>query len=143
MFSLSLPSSAEQVLWRSEGVLLTDVRLVAGRRSWALRDIQEVEVTTTPPSIRVPLAVALGVCAVALPLASGLGAAVGGEVQQGALVLAGLTLFAAIFRLVQAEETHWLVVRTPLGPRRAVHIRDARQLTTLLSQVRGALARRH
>ncbi|NBD11955.1 MULTISPECIES: DUF6232 family protein [Corallococcus] len=137
---LETADAAEPVLFQEGQVRVTRERLVVGGRTWALRDVLQVEtVRRTPKVWPYLLVVGLG-AVVGLPLLSWLSVSVTamrGAYEAG-LVFTALGFFASMAALLLVEDMHYLVLGLPGGARRVFGSRDAQLIARLAGTVRAA-----
>lgn len=139
----SAPDPGEPCLFQAGQVRVTGERLVVGARSWALRDVLQVETARRTPKVW-PYLLAVGLGAVVgLPLLSWLSVsmtALKGAYEAG-LVFTALGFFASMAALLVVEDTHYLVLGLPGGSRRVFGSHDAQLIARLAGTVRAACQR--
>ena len=112
--------TGERVLVSTEGFRLTSERLEAAGRSWRLEELRGFATRHESPRLTPSLLVGAGAALVVPTLLTR-----PGSVQvTAALVVATLAVFASIARLVAAEDTYWLTVRTADGERQVLRCQD-------------------
>ena len=112
--------TGERVLVATEGFRLTSERLEAGGRSWRLEELRGFGTRHESPRLTPSLLVGAGAALVVPPLLP----QPGSLPVTAALVVATLLVFASIARLVAAEDTYWLTVRTADGERQVLRCQD-------------------
>ncbi|MCP3137683.1 DUF6232 family protein [Pyxidicoccus xibeiensis] len=135
-------SPGEVQLLQEGGVLVTSERVVARGRTQALAEVLSVETVRRSPRMKpVLLALVLGVT-VGLPALSALSVSGTGPrgLYEGALVLAALTVFGSIARLVLAEDSYQLVLNTRGGAWRVLSRREPQHLTRVAELLQEAVA---
>ena len=135
---------SERVLLDDDEVLITTERFVVEGRPHALTDVRAVQAQMSSPRLTLPLVVAGLLAAVALPLILSRFGVVGTSsgLLHLALSLAGALLFAAVWRVAIAEDTYWVVFRTPKGERRVWGSGDHQRVVRLVAVLDDALAER-
>ncbi|MFB1478899.1 DUF6232 family protein [Corallococcus sp. RDP092CA] len=135
--------TGEPCLFQAGQVRVTGERLVVGARSWALRDVLQVETARRTPKVWPYLLVVGLAAALGLPLLSALSVSVSafkGAYEAG-LVATALGFFASMAALLVVEDTHYLVLGLPGGARRVFGSHDARLIARLAGTVRAACQR--
>ncbi|WP_223646017.1 DUF6232 family protein [Corallococcus sp. EGB] len=135
--------AGEPSLFQAGEVRVTGERLVVGARSWALRDVLQVETARRSPKVW-PYLLAMGlIAAVGLPLLSAMSVSVSalrGAYEVG-LIATAVGFFASMAALLVVEDTHYLVLGLPGGMRRVFGSHDAQLIARLAGTVRAACQR--
>ena len=134
----------ERVLLDDDEVLITTERFVVEGRTHALTEARAVQAQMRSPQLTLPLVVAGLLAAVALPLILSRFGVVGSSsgLLHLLLSLAGAALFAAVWRVAIAEDTYWVVLRTPRGERRVYGSGDHQRVVRLVAVLDEALCER-
>lgn len=127
-----LEDAGERVLVATEGFRLTSERLEAEGRSWRLEELRGFGTRHESPRLTPSLLVGVG-AALVVPM---LLPQPGSFKVTAALLVATLLVFASIARLVAAEDTYWLTVRTADGERQVLRCQD-HQLFAQVVEVLG------
>ena len=135
---------SERVLLDDDEALITTERFVVEGRTHALTEARAVQAQMRSPQLTLPLVVAGLLAAVALPLILSRFGVVGSSsgLLHLALSLAGALLFAAVWRVGIAEDTYWVVFRTPKGERRVYGSGDHQRIVRLVAVLDEALSER-
>ncbi|MFP2907637.1 DUF6232 family protein [Pyxidicoccus sp. 3LFB2] len=139
--TVALPP-ADAPLFQEHGVLVTSERVVARGRSLSLSDVLSVESVRHSPRLK-PVLVALALAvSVGLPALSALSVAATERrgVYEAALVVLALVVFGSIARLVLAEDSYQVVLRTRAGAWRVLSSSEPRTSARLVDLLQGAVA---
>lgn len=139
--AVALPP-AEASLFQEHGVLVTAERVVARGRSQPLADVLGVESVRHSPRMGPVLATLALAVSVGLPMLSALSVAAtaGRGFYEAALVVLALAVFGSIARLVLAEDSYQVVLRTRDGAWRVLSSAESRTTTRLVERLQDAVA---
>jgi hypothetical protein len=115
--AVALPP-AEAPLFQEQGVLVTSERVVTRGRSRPLADVLGVESVRHSPRLTPLVALLALAVSVGLPVLSAVSVAptAARGYYEAALVALALTVFGTVARLVLAEDSYRVVLRTSEGP---------------------------
>lgn len=132
----------EMMLFQAGGVLVTSRKLVTGRRTWLISELEGVRMLRRAPRVLPQLAALVLGAMVGLPLLHServSPSVLGQELYGVALAVAALAIFGSIAGLLMAEDSYWLVLRTRQRERRVFRSRDHQLVANLAEAIAAAV----
>jgi hypothetical protein len=138
----SASGGQELTLFHAEGVLVTSRKLVTGRRTWLISEVEGVNTLYRTPRVLPLLATLVLGALVGLPLlVSGRVSSswLTGELHGVAMAVAAVAIFGSIAGLLMAEDSYWVVLRTRQRERRVFRSTDYQLVNRLVAAIESAV----